>query len=406
MDSLITAAAHALAIGDPLAALKRVALRNDAPALALRGIAMAQLGDFDRAKKLLRQAARAFGPKERVAGARCVVAEIEIALVSRELNWPTKKLTLARTTLEAHGDYVNAAHARYLDARRELLFGHLDTAEHTLAGLDPAHLPPAFTTVHELIVAGIAMRRVRAKAATAALVRAQRAARRAGIPALGAEVDSAIAVLSAPAARVIARGQERLLRLDQVETLFASQALIVDACRSTVRDRRNVISLARRPVLFALARAMGESWPEDAPRDALVAKVFRGKHIDESYRSRLRVEIGRLRKALRDVADVVATVRGFKLVPHHDAAIVVLAQPVDARHADVLALLADGERWSSSALAVALGASQRTMQRALDALAAAGNVQSFGHGRARRWTMPPLPGFATTLLLPAPPSSD
>jgi len=402
MDSLIDAAAHALAHGDTLGALKHVALRNDAPALALRGIAMAQLGDFDRAKTLLRSAARAFGAKERVARARCVVAEAEIALVSRDLGWPTKALDAARMTLEAHGDRVNAAHARYLEARRQLLLGHLDHVERTLAGLDPANLPPVFTAVHELIVAGIAMRRVRAKAAAAALVRAARAAQRAGIPALVAEVDAADASLRAPAARSIVRGRETVLQLDDVEALFASKALIVDACRHVVRDAHNVMPLARRPVLFALARALAERWPEDVARDTLVAKAFRGKRADESYRARLRVEIGRLRKALRPLADIRATPRGFVMHPHRDADVVVIAQPVDSEHADVLALLADGEWWSSSALAVALSTGQRTMQRALDTLAASGKVQPFGHGRARRWTMPPAPGFATTLLLPAP----
>jgi hypothetical protein len=406
MDSLITAAAHALSVGDPLGALKRVALRNDAPALALRGIAMAQLGDFERARTLLRKAARAFGAKETLARARCIVAEAEIALVSRDLGWPTQALDAARATLDAHGDRVNAAHAHYLQARRELLFGRLDEAEQTLSGLDPAHLPPALTAVHELVVAGIAMRRVHAQAARRALARAERAARRSGITALIAEVEGAVAALDAPAARSIARGEERVLRLDEVETLFASMALIVDECRHTVRDAHMTIPLARRPVLFALARALGEAWPDDVPRDALVAKAFRGKRADESYRARLRVEIGRLRKALRPLAAVTATQRGFALVPHRDAAVVVLAQPVDTKHAEVLALLADGEWWSSSALAIALGSGQRTMQRALDALAAAGKVQSFGHGRARRWTTPPIPGFATTLLLPAPLPGD
>src|SRR3981081_2004589 len=142
MDSLITAAARALAAGDPLGALKRVALRDDAPALSLGGIAMAQLGDLARAKALLRNAARAFGPKEAVARARCIVAEAEIALVSRDLGWPAKALDAARATLEKHGDRLNAAHARYLEVRRLLLVGHLDEAERTLAGVDPAPLPP------------------------------------------------------------------------------------------------------------------------------------------------------------------------------------------------------------------------------------------------------------------------
>src|SRR6266852_4601590 len=235
MDSLITAAARALAAGDPLGALNRVALRDDAPGLALRGIAMAQLGELVRAKALLRSAARAFGPKEAVARARCVVAEAEIALVSCDLGWPAKALDAARATLEAHGDRVNAAHARYLEARRMLLIGRLDEAEHTLAELDPVSLPPALRAAHELVVAGIAMRRVRTKAARAALARAEQAARDAGIPALMAEVESASRVLNTPAARLIKRGDERLLLLEDVEALLASKGIIVDACRNLVR---------------------------------------------------------------------------------------------------------------------------------------------------------------------------
>jgi tetratricopeptide (TPR) repeat protein len=402
LDSLITAAARALAAGDPLGALNRVALRDDAPALALRGIAMAQLGDLVRAKALLRSAARAFGPKEAVARARCVVAEAEIALASRDLTWPAKALDAARATLEAHGDRVNAAHARYLEVRRLLLIGRLDEAERTLANLDPAPLSPALRAAHELVVAGIAMRRLRTQTARAALARAERAAHDARIPALTAEVESASLVLNMPAARLITRGEERLLLLEEVEALLASGALVVDACRHVVRDARTVISLAKRPVLFALARALGEAWPADVSRDTLVARAFRLKRADESLRARLRVEIGRLRTMLRTLAGVSATKRGFALVPRRAREIVVLARPVEEKHAAVLAFLADGESWSSSALALALGASQRTVQRALDSLAAAGKVQAFGRGRARRWMTPPVPGFTTTLLLPAP----
>src|SRR5512146_1131227 len=211
MDSLITAAARRLAAGDPLGALNRVALREDAPALALRGIAMAQLGDLARARALLRRAARAFGPKEVVARARCVVAEAEIALVSRDLGWPAKTLDAARATLDAHADRVNAAYARYLEVRRLLLIGRVDEAERTLAELDPASLPPPSRTAHELVVAGIAIRRLRTKVARAALARAKRAAHHARIPALTAEVESAYRVLNTPAARLIANGEERVL---------------------------------------------------------------------------------------------------------------------------------------------------------------------------------------------------
>jgi len=401
MDSLITAAARALAAGDPLGALKRVALRDDAPALALRGMAMAQLGDLVRAKALLRSAARAFGPKEAVARARCVVAEAEIALVSRDLSWPTKSLDAARVTLEAHGDRLNAAHARYLEVRRLLLIGRLDEAERTLARLDPAPFPSALRAAHELVVAGIAMRRLRIKTARAALARAERAARHARIPALTAEVESAFLVLNTPAARLIAGGEERLLLLEEVEALLESKALVVDACRHVVRDESKLVPLAKRPVLFALARALGEAWPGDVPRDTLVARVFRLKLADESHRARLRVEVGRLRTVLRKLADVNATKRGFALSPRGARKVVVLARPVEEEHAAVLAFLGDGESWSSSALALALGTSQRTVQRALDLAAAAGKVQSFGRGRARRWMTPPVLGFTTTLLLPA-----
>jgi tetratricopeptide (TPR) repeat protein len=402
MDSLITAAARALAAGDPLGALNRVALRDDPPALALRGIAMAQLGDLERAKALLRRAARAFGPREAVARARCIVAEAEIALVSRDLGWPAKVLDAARATLEAHGDRVNAAHARYLEIRRLLLIGRLDEAERRLAELDPAPFPPALRAAHELVVAGIAMRNLRTQAARAALTRAEEAARQAGIAGLTAEVESASLLLNSPAARLIARGEERPLLLDEVEKLLASKALVVDACRHAVRDGSRVVSLATRPVLFAIARALGEAWPGDVPRGALLARAFGAKFADESHRARLRVEVGRLRAMLRSLASVSATARGFALAPRDEREVVVLARPVEEQHAAVLAFLADGESWSSSALAVALGASQRTVQRALDTLAASGKVQSFGRGRARRWMTPPLPGFATTLLLPAP----
>ena len=402
MDSLITAAARALAAGDVLGALNRVALRDDAPALALRGIAMARLGDLVRARTLLRSAARAFGPREAVARARCVVAEAEIALVSRDLGWPAKELDTARATLAAHGDNANAAHAGHLQARRLLLIGRLGEAERTLAGLDPTPLPPASKAAHALVVAGLAVRRLHTKTARAALAGAERAARHAGIPALVAEVESASLALDAPAARLISHGEERALLLDEVEALLASEAFVVDACRYAVHQAGTSVSLASRPVLFALARALGEAWPADVPRHTLVARAFRGKQADESYRARLRVEMGRLRTLLRPLAGVTATKQGFVLEPRHAPEVVVLARPMEEEHGEVLAFLADGESWSSSALALALGASQRTVQRSLESLAAAGKVQWSGHGRSRRWmATPSVPGFTTALLLPA-----
>ena len=406
MDSLITAAARALAAGDPLGALKRVALRDDPPALALRGIAMAQLGDLARARTLVRRAARAFGAQEPVARARCIVAEAEIALVSRDLRWPTHALDAARATLDAHGDAVNAAHARYLHVRRLLLVGRLDEAELAIATLDSLALPPALKVAHELVVAGIAMRRIRTKAAHAALRRASHAARQARIPALTAEVEGACRTLCAPVARLLAKGGDRHLQLEDVEALLASKALVIDEARGVVRSQPTIVPLARRPVLFAIARALGVAWPGDVSRDALVAEAFGAKRADESHRARLRVEIARLRRVLRQVASISATAQGFAIHPRGARDIVVLARTIDAAHPAVLALLADGESWSSSALALALGSSQRNVQRALESLAAAGTVQSLGRGRSRRWMTPTVPGFATTLLLPAPVAID
>ncbi len=402
MDSLITAAAQALATGNPLGALKRVALREDAPALALRGIAMAQLGDLGKARLLLRRATKAFGPREIVSRARCVVAEAEIALVSRDLTWPEEALDNARDILERHNDRLNAAHALHLAVRRLLLIGKLDEAERRLAELDPASFPPPSRAAHELAVAGIAMRRIRIQTARRAIARARAAALAAGIPALRAEVDNAQRELDTPAARLIARGAERLVKLDEIETLLASEAVVVDACRLVARDPETVVSLARRPVLFLLARTLAEAWPKDASREELLARAFRARHVDETHRARLRVEIGRLRASLKAIARIVATKRGFVLTPPMGREVVALVPPVEDENAAALAFLADGEAWSSSALAVALGASQRTVQRALDGLAATGKAQSCGKGRARQWTSPPVPGFTTSLLLPGP----
>lgn len=400
MDSLITAAAQALASGDPLGALKRVALREDPPALALRGIAMAQLGDFGRARILIRRAARTFGPTEAVARARCVVAEAEIALASRDLRWPTEMLEAARETLEVNGDRLNAAHAGYLQIRRLLLIGQVDEAERKLALLDLTPHSPQLRASHELISAGIATRRLQTGRVRSALERAYVAASHAQIPSLLAEVDSAVHALNTPAARLIERGREQSLLLEDVEALLASAALVVDTWHSVVRDSVTSVSLAGRPVLLALARTLGEAWPGDTSRDLLLARAFGAKRADESHRARLRVEIGRLRSILRPVSAVSASKRGFILLPSRAVRVVVLAPPGEEDHPAVLALLSDGEPWSSSALALALGTSQRTVQRALDSLADAKKVQSLGRGRTRRWMIPVVPSFATSLLLP------
>nr|WP_298097389.1 helix-turn-helix domain-containing protein [uncultured Shinella sp.] len=406
MDSMITAAARALAAGDPLGALNRVALRDDAPALALRGIAMAQLGDLDRAKTLLKSAITAFGPRETVARARCIVAQAEVALAGRDLTWPVKALEAASETLAAHGDSLNAAHARTLAIRRLLLIGRLDEASARLTETDPATLVAPLRAAHELAAAGIAIRRLRTKVARAAFVRAIDAARQARIPALLHEIELAATVLEKPAARAIANGTEQALLPDDVEALFAGKGLIIDACRHVVRCEAAALSLATRPILFSLLRTLAEAFPGDASREKLLFNAFRARHADESHRARLRVEMGRLRAELTPFAGIEATKHGFMLSPHGGRPVTVLAPPLEEPHADILALFADGEAWSSSALAIALGTSARTVQRALEQLHTAGKVQAIGSGRARRWLTPTPGAFSTLLLLPAPLPGD
>lgn len=409
MDSLLTAAARALAAGDPLAALHRVALRDDPPALALRGIAMAQLGDLDRARELLRRAARAFPPRAALARARCAVAEAEIALAARDLAPSVRGLVAAQRSLERGGDAANAAHARLIAVRRLLLLGRVADAERALAAHAWDAAPPRLLAIAELARADVARRRIHARDAAEALSRAAVAADRAGIPMLIAEVAAAVHALAAPAARARTAEGARVLDLAAVEALLAGDDLVVDACRRAVRGAGRVIALARRPVLFAIARVLAEAWPGDAARDALITGAFLARVPNASHRARLRVELGRLRRELRGLADVRATPRGFALVVRAARGVVVLAPPVDAIDSALLALLADGTAWSTSALALAHGSSQRSIQRALQALAEAGQVRTIGRARARRWLAAPPAGsatFATALLLSAAPGAD
>ncbi|WP_377703734.1 helix-turn-helix domain-containing protein [Pseudoduganella sp. UC29_71] len=405
MDSLIAASARALAAGDVLGALKRVALRDDPPALALRGIAMAQLGEHTRARELLKLAARGFGTHEELSRARCVVAEAEVAMAVRDFGAPPRALAAAIATLEAHADHANALQARLVAARKLLLLGRLDEAGAALAQLDATGLPPALAAVAGLAKAELALRSLNMEPARTALASAREAAERARVPALMAEVAEAQAALERPAARRLSAGCEQLLRLDEVAALLASDTLVVDACRRGIAAGASGLagwqSLARRPILFSLARALAEAWPGDADRESLIATAFNLQAPDETHRARLRVEIGRLRALVKDVARIDATPRGFVLKPHGERTVAVLAPPIDGEQASLLALLSDGAAWSTSALALALGASQRTVQRALAELEMAGRVRSIGKARTCRWLAPPLAGYTTILLLPA-----
>lgn len=400
MDALLAEAARSLATGDALAALQHVALRSDAPALALRGLALARLGDLPRARRRLREAARAFGRCHALEQARCRLAEAEVALVARELTGLTQALAGARTTLAALGDATNAAYAGYLQARWLVLAGQLDEAERTLAGLDVDALQPPSRTGYWLVLAALALRRTRAAPAHAALAQARAAAAHAGSAGLHAEVAHMAHLLAAPAARLLTPQGHRPLALAELEALLARDALVLDAGRRLLCTGPLCVALAGRPVLFALAQELAHAWPQDVAREALIARAFRRREADESLRVRLRVEIGRLRRLIAPLAALRATRRGFQLQPHQERAVVLLAPPLDEAHGEVLALLADGQAWSSSALALASGASVRSVQRALLSLAEAGRIEPLGRGRARRWMAPGAPGFPTGLLLP------
>jgi len=401
MDASINAAGRALRAGDPLGALQRVALREDPAALALRGIAMAQLGDLERARELLRRAARSFGPREKINRARCLTAEAEVALAARDPDWPTRALGEALRTFDARGDQENAAHARLLQIRRMLLLGRIDEAERASTALASGAWPARLAAIAALVEFEIALRRGRAAQAHTALACAESASERSGIGALRAEVARAGRALRLPAARLVAGGEVRSLMLDEVAAVIASSQLVVDGCRREARAGDRVVRLARRPALFELLCGLAQAWPGEAAREDLILRAFDTRRANATHRARLRVGMGRLRHELRLLAEIRATPRGFRLSVRGAGEVRLLAPPVESPEAAVLALLADGEAWSAALLALALGCSQRTAQRSLVALENAGQVRALGRGRSWRWVAAPVAGFATALLLPA-----
>lgn len=404
MDTVVNLAARALAAGDPLAALERVALRDDAPSLALRGIAMAQLGEWRPARRLLQRAARAFGAAAALAQARCVVAEAEVALASRDLRYDPPELKHAIALLDAQSDRANAALARLTAARRALLLGRSHEAEQRLTELGLHGAPPHLLAIAGLVAAELASRKLDTAAARAALGRAENAAGRSRIPALQQEVLLAQRRLRAPVARLRGPDLERLVRLDEVEALFQSGKLVLDACRRELRASGTVTRLVDRPVLFELLWALSDAHPGSATREDLLWRAFGLRRSNESTRVRLRVEIGRLRKVVESSTAIRATSDGFQLEPRANAAVFVLAPPSEGEADALLALLRTGEPWSTADLASALGKSQRSVQRELGALEAAAKVYSVGKGRTRRWHGPPFSTFATAMLLVAAPT--
>jgi len=407
MDSDLETAARHLARFDALGALRLVARREDPEAVALRGIAMAQLGEGRSAQKLLVRAERAFAKTDPRMHARVLAARGEVALASRDLALAGRLFEAAETALG--GDRINRTWVRILRVRRLLLLGRVEDA-HDLAVVDLRGAPPRLRALAELLRADIAARRMRILEARAAIARARRSAREARLPPLAAQVERFAAEFAGPVARIIRDRTFALATLADIAALARNPGLVVDACRRELRRDAVTVSLATRPVLFALAEALGEAAPGPASRALLVERAFGAHRMNESLRARLRVEIGRLRRALVPVGVTLASSGdGFRMSGDDEPLNVVVILPaVDGEASLVLALLRDGEAWSSSALAAATGLGQRAVQRALVELKEARKVNADSAGRNCRWVACPpdtLATTATTLLLTRRPAS-
>jgi len=453
MDKALGDAARALSEFDPLAALRRVALREDPEALALRGIAMAQLGDYAAARTLLDRAVRSVAPSDARMRARCLAAQGEVALASRDVRAAGRVLDAAVSELDALGDRLNALFVRLQRVRHLVLVGAVGDAATLLDSLDLTKAPARLRALADLVGADIAVRSLDSSTARTSLLRARRAARTAAIVSLSEEVERALRELDEPVARVVEAGVERLVRLDEVEKLHRStdlvprpavafrvssgldalggvtlpragstraasaflaqgadsspkpgtnlraEVLVVDACRRTIGTGNVVVPLVTRPVLLAIGVALASALPLEASRESLAEAAFGTRRVNESTRARLRVEIGRLRRAIVDVAAIESTASGYVLRPRRNARVVVLLPPAPGESSSLLALLRGGESWTTSALAAAMGTTQRTVQRALVALRDDGHVEGTGRGRSQRWIARPPEGFATSLLL-------
>jgi hypothetical protein len=398
MDPDLDTAAQHLARFDTLGALQLIGRRDDPEALALRGVAMAQLGEDRDAQKLLGRAERALARTDPRMRARVSAARGEVALAMRDLALAGRLLEAAEAALG--DDRINRAFVRLLRVRRLLLLGRVEEA-HALVTMDLRGAPPRLQVLVELLRADIAARRLRVLEAEAAVARARRAARSASLPPLTAQVERFAADLAAPVARIIRDRTFALATLADVASLARSKGLVVDGCRRELRLAGATVSLATRPVLFALAETLGEAAPGAASRALLMERAFGARRANESLRARLRVEIGRLRRDLVPLGlNVVPTLEGFALSGERDAMrVIVVLPPADGEASFLLALLRGGEAWSSSSLASASGLGQRAVQRALAELKDAGKVDAHGAGRSRRWVARPPEGFATTLLL-------
>jgi tetratricopeptide (TPR) repeat protein len=402
MEAPLTAAARALARGDALSALKWLGRRTDAPARAMRGAALSQLGEFARAKAQLRAALRALGPADGLLRARCLAAEAEIALALGDLRWSAEPVARAIAELHAAGDARNAAYLQLVAARAALRLGRPAEAERLVRHARFSPAAPLERTFAELVRVELAAKRGDPGLLMSALANAVAAAERAAIPALVSEVARIRDHYEGPTAVITSRGQARIASFCEVCALGRSAEVVIDGGGRELRSSGEQVTFARRPVLFELLRVLADAWPGAVSRDALIARVFGARRPNESHRIRLRVEVGRLRKVVRPRLGVVAKGPGYALSA---TAAVVLVMPLEESPASrLLSLMHGGEAWSASSLALALDVSERTVQRSLRDLHSAGKVGPTGNGRGRRWVR--LFEIPTDLLLPPRPPAQ
>jgi hypothetical protein len=389
-------AARALAAGEPLVALGAVGRVESALGLTLRGIAYAQLGDLDLARTSLERGLAQAEDASTVARIRAAL--VEVALGTGDPALAARGARTGADELDRLGDDRNAAMQRLVLARAEILLGHLDEARRAIDGVLRGALPPDVRAVAWLARAELGVRTVAASDARAALSRARRALARAPHPLLEREIAACDDELTRPVARLQRSGALREADLFEVERASGGALLLVDACRRLAVSAGITVSLARRPVPFALLLVLARAFPASVPRDELALRAFDVRRVNASHRARLRVEMGRLRKLLHGLgAAPVATADGYALTSARDVAVLLALSDDDA--ARVALLLGDGATWSAQRVAEHAGISKRTAQRALGALVARGVAVRFGRGRTVRYARAGAPIASRMLLL-------